>query len=164
MKLSSLGFEINTGVSITGNVGITGNIDMVGNLTLSGANPTITFSETGYTNWSIRQDAGEMQFYYGSSIKGKFVSTGDFRIGGSLIENGLSLDLSEKDDVWQMAKSMQQAFNFHDGRMLSPKLQAIEVSKDGSVVYGKRPSDMIQVLTECVLDMKNEIEQLKRAA
>jgi hypothetical protein len=164
MKLSSLGFEINTGVSITGNVGITGNIDMVGNLTLSGANPTITFSETGYTNWSIRQDAGEMQFYYGSSIKGKFASTGDFRIGGSLIENGLSLDLSEKDDVWQMAKSMQQAFNFHDGRMLSPKLQAIKVSKDGSVVYGKRPSDMIQVLTECVLDMKNEIEQLKRAA
>jgi hypothetical protein len=110
---------------------------------------------------SIREDT-----LSGDDIMFKFQTGGDLWANGdvsgdTLTDRSASIEFEEKDNVWDMAQSMKTAFDNHDITRLDKKLQAKTRDKLGKEAVGKRPSDLIQVLTECILDINERLKLLE---
>jgi hypothetical protein len=130
----------------------------------------IDLADTGETptkHWFVVNDTTYLSFREdtlgGEDIMFKFQTGGDFWANGdvsgaTLTDRSASIEFEEKDDVWSMAQSMKAAFDNHDITRLDKKLQAKTKDQNGNNVVGKRPSDLIQVLTECILDINKRLK------
>ena len=145
-------------------------INATGSLVIENTAPIIDLHDTTANHhWYILNDGDSLQFRYNSLSANRMnlSSDGNLSLDGTITENAWSIDMDRKgergpaDDVWEMARSIRDAFTQHDGRFLHAKLKKESVRADNSIAYGKSPSDLIQVLTECVLDLYEEINNIK---
>jgi hypothetical protein len=102
----------------------------------------------------------------GGDIMCKFQTGGDFWVkgdvsGSTLTDRSTSIEFDEKDDIWAMVQSIKDAFDNHDITRLDKKLQTKTKDIAGKDAIGKKPSDLIQVLTECIIDINTRLKKME---
>lgn len=122
----------------------------------------------GVNSWRLATENDNLVFRLGATMRANLNSSGDLNLDGTCSENAFSIDIDKEgkhgavDDIWEMAQSISDAFTHHDGARLHEKLRKEFKRDNGEVSYGKSPSDLIQVLTECVLDLRNNVHDLQK--
>lgn len=165
--------SLNDDVNVTGTFEVDGASTFNAQVTLEYSAPIIELIDTGEvtpkkwylvndnTHVSLREDTiGGEDIMYKFQTAGDFWAYGDVS-GATITDRSASIELVETDDVWAMAQSMKAAFDSHDITRLDKKLQAKTKDQAGKDVVGKRPSDLIQVLTECILDINERLKLLE---
>lgn len=90
--------------------------------------------------------------------KAVLYSTGDMALDGGLSEYAWTLDKEFADRKWELIDSILLSYTTHDGSKLDPVLQVKKEGKDGTTIYGKRPSDLTQVAIECISELKEKVD------
>jgi hypothetical protein len=142
--------------------------DVIGS---SGSQWYATYQYRNYiANWWLVQDgSGHLHFGSSSSTKAVLQTNGDPSLGGELKENQSFTIDTEKYDKWELFNSLHSAYKTHDGSnlheaFLYKEYEVDEFGNTGLYTNKIKTKDYIQILTECVFEMNEEIKELKNAA
>lgn len=118
------------------------------------------------SGWQIYVDSGYLNITTQPGTEHGIIidpTAGNLLIDGTLTENYWSLDI-DKTERWELFESVLSAFRNHDGSGLPEKIKVYgkKTDKNGkeTVTHGKRLSDLIQVLYECVDEIKADLSSI----
>jgi hypothetical protein len=109
-----------------------------------------------------------LDWKYAGATKMRLTTAGALYIDAALTQNyTFSLDLVD-NQKWDLLNGLAEAYKTHD-KTKAPELlrhridDEDEFGKTGTFRYAKNHEEYMQVLIECVADLKKEVDELKNA-